>query len=141
MKIYYIMIAPTFLKGHPKAGEFTDFKRKIQAGTKIHTIRQNFLHWQPRVLEINAGDAKLELRQWSGKPYNSPQLTIATLYSVGIQRVSTDGRGHFKVDDQEVDPEVLAKNDGLSIMDMLDWFQVPMPNGALIHFHKFRYGA
>ncbi len=135
------MIAPMFMAGHPKKGLPTDFKRKIQAGTKIHTIRQNFVHWQQRVQEVNAGEAKLELRQWSGKPYNSPQATIATLYSVGIQRVTTDGQGHFRVDDQEIDPAILAENDGLSPIDFLDFFAYPISDGCLIHFTDFRYGT
>ena len=44
MKLYYIMVAPKFMKGHPKVGERTDFKRKIQSGEKIHTIRPNYHH-------------------------------------------------------------------------------------------------
>jgi hypothetical protein len=141
MKIYTVMVASNFMKGHPKAGEPTDFRRKIQTGQKIHTCRQNFDHWQARADEINAEKAKLELRQWSGKPYRSAQITIGTLYKVGIQRLVTNGMGLFSVDGVIVDPAVLAKNDGLTPMDLLDWFTYPIPNGAIIHFNSnFHYG-
>lgn len=140
MKIFTIMVASKFMRGHPKVGELTDFRRKIQTGDKIHTVRQNYNHWLSRVTEVNADKAKLELRQWSGKPYNSDQVTFGTLFKVGIQGFVTNGRGLFSVDGVVIDPAVLAKNDGLSPMEFLDWFTYPIPNGAIIHFTDFRYG-
>ena len=79
----------------------------------------------------------LSIRQWTGKPYRSKQMEIATLTAengVGLQR--------FPYTDSEWTSMVsLAKNDGLSLNDWVGWFggydlSEPM---AIIHFTKFRY--
>lgn len=112
---------------------------------KLHTIRANYPLWEKRIAEVERGDACLSIRQWSGKPYRSPQVEIARLTKedgVGIQKVKiandfSEGlirRKHYNYVD-------IARNDGLHPDDWLDWFKIydlarPM---AIIHFTKFRY--
>lgn len=76
MKTYVIMIAKNFFKGHINAGEPTNFRRKIEKGEKIHTIRPNYDLWAKRIYEVNMGQAILSIREWIEKPYHSKQ-TIA----------------------------------------------------------------
>jgi hypothetical protein len=45
-KTYILMIAKNFLATHPRKGQPTNFKEKILAKEKIHTIRHNYAHWE-----------------------------------------------------------------------------------------------
>lgn len=146
MKTYVITLSRNFLAYHKRAGEETHFKEKFLSGEKLHTIRANYPLWEKRIKEVQEGRAILSIRQWTGKPYRSKQVEIATLTAkngVGLQRLEfTDCRLRFPYTDSEWTSMVsLAKNDGLSLNDWVDWFggydlSEPM---AIIHFTKFRY--
>lgn len=146
IKTYVITLSKHFLSTHKRAGEPTDFKEKFLNGEKIHTIRANYPLWEKRIKEVQEGRAVLSIRQWTGKPYRSKQVEIATLTAendVGLQRLEfTDCRLRFPYTDSEWTSIVsLAKNDGLSLNDWVGWFggydlSEPM---AIIHFTKFRY--
>lgn len=157
MKTYIITLSKYFLANHKRAGEETHFKEKFLLGqgltdydtpslVKIHTIRANYPLWEKRIKEVQEGRAILSIRQWTGKPYRSKQVEIATLTAedgVGLQRLEfTDCRLRFPYVDSEWTSMVsLAKNDGLSLNDWVGWFggydlSEPM---AIIHFTKFRY--
>lgn len=89
-------------------------------GTKHHTIRAGH-RWK-------VGD-KFSPRVWSGKPYNSKQITIAPdiqikkLWDFDIEGSDCfiDGRRDYVGNGWDLNE--VAKNDGLSLPDMLDWFQ------------------
>lgn len=146
MKTYVITLSRNFLAYHKRAGEETHFKEKFLSGEKLHTIRANYPLWEKRIKDVQEGRAALSIRQWAGKPYRSKQVEIATLTAengVGLQRLEfTDCRLRFPYTDSEWTSMVsLAKNDGLSLNDWVDWFggydlSEPM---AIIHFTKFRY--
>lgn len=146
MKTYVITLSRNFLAYHKRAGEETHFKEKFLSGEKLHTIRANYPLWEKRIKEVQEGRAILSIRQWTGNPYRSKQVEIATLTAkngVGLQRLEfTDCRLRFPYTDSEWTFMVsLAKNDGLSLNDWVDWFggydlSEPM---AIIHFTKFRY--
>lgn len=146
MKTYVITLSRNFLAYHKRAGEETHFKEKFLSGEKIHTIRANYPLWEKRIKEVQEERAILSIRQWTGKPYRSKQVEIATLTAengVGLQRLEfTDCRLRFPYVGSEWTSMVsLAKNDGLSLNDWVGWFggydlSEPM---AIIHFTKFRY--
>lgn len=177
MKTYVITLSRHFLANHKRAGEETHFKEKFLLGQgcpdcaspqdlsginisdcnscvracsfpKLHTIRANYPLWEKRIKE---GRAVLSIRQWTGKPYRSKQIEIATLTSkngIGVQKlifVGNDimlpvveyGGNKFR----SMDRYRLASNDGLSFKNWVDWFRgydlsKPM---AIVHFTKFRY--
>jgi hypothetical protein len=173
-----ILLSKTFFKGHPKAGQPTDFKEKVKCGTckpsifikiedmgceeracnslipKIHTCRTNYEYWKKKIDRLKAVNGVLSIRQWSGKPYRSPQEIIADIPAseIGVQKVQfylyeDDGVLIACVfNDSETDWDViplgtLSANDGLSEEDFKSWFKdcnltQPM---AIIHFTKFRY--
>ena len=166
LKVYVITLSKNYQVGHPKAEQPTFFKYKflnmvfdypcsvIEANDgpdiviedrKGHTIRKNFELWKKRIDEVIEGKAVLSVREWTGKPYNSPQVEIALLTAkdgVGIQKLEATPLGWF-IDsyDSDVTNEILAKNDGLSLEDFKAWFKnykitEPM---AIIHFTNFRY--
>lgn len=109
MKTYVLTLSVTFPKGHPRAGEPTNFKEKManaiyhmrhpevfepgepnNEDEKYHTIRANNELWKKRFEEIERGEACLSIRQWSGLPYRSKQETIAVLTKddgIGIQKL------------------------------------------------------
>lgn len=146
IKTYVITLSQHFLATHKRAGEPTDFKEKFLNGEKIHTIRANYPLWEKRVKEVQEGRAVLSIRQWTGKPYRSKQVEIATLTTengIGVQRLDVfDFMRPAKVDScRLVDLMDLANNDGLSFSDWYHWFRLadvikPM---VIIHFTKFRY--
>lgn len=157
MKTYVITLSRHFLANHKRAGEETHFKEKFLLGqgltdydtpsmAKIHTIRANYPLWEKRIKEVQDGHAVLSIRQWTGKPYRSKQVEIATLTAengVGVQKLefynNTLGLCHIGVVYQR--KYELAYHDGLSFEDWEEWFKgydlsKPM---AIIHFTKFRY--
>lgn len=155
MKTYVLTVSQKFPASHPRAGELTNFPDAILQGGKIHTIRANFELWEKRINEVIKGAARLSVRVWTDKPYNSPQREIISLdstHGVGIQKLEFWPVSNFwaaytysEKDEQEfyseVTSEKLAKNDGLTLNDFTAWFKdydltEPM---AVIHFTPFRY--
>lgn len=162
MKTYVITLSKKFPSGHIRAGEPTYFWEKFIKGQgnysciyrdfwetttpKIHTIRANYPLWEQRFAEIERGDACLSVRQWTGKPYRSPQVEIGRLThadGIGIQKLDDSSPFVYLIDGHEVGMTELelAHNDGLSFADWRDWFKgydktQPM---VIIHFTKFRY--
>lgn len=152
MKTYVITLSAVFPKTHARAGQPTGFAEKFR-DTKLHTIRANYDLWSKRIAEIEQGKACLSVRQWTGAPYRSKQVEIASLTKadgVGIQKLefypNCDGKftsGNFSIDGYFIfdDTETLAKNDGLSIEDWKEWFKgydLTKPL-AVIQFTKFKY--
>lgn len=118
---------------------------------KIHTIRSNYNLWEKRIKEVQQGKAILSLRYWSGKPYNSKQVEFACLdkdSGIGIQKLGfedneLDNPVIFAPFDDDFlgNIELVAKNDGLGLVDFKTWFKgydlsKPM---AIIHFTSSRY--
>lgn len=144
LKVYVLMVSQVFPCKHPRAGEETNFLSLILFQSKKHTIRLNFALWEKRIAEINAGRAVLHIRYWTGKPYKSKQQTYVELTQgqVGLQKLTFD-RFLVFIDDigSDVQLKTLAKNDGLSKEDFVNWFK-PFKldhDYAIIHFTKFRY--
>lgn len=116
-------------------------------GPKRHTIRLNYELWKKRADKINAGEAVLSLRQWSGEPYKSKQVEFMQLEKIGIQycevwSIPLSGgvvAKAVRVDDRITGIDSVAKNDGLSVDDFCKWFKKDM-QGCVIHFTDFRYG-
>lgn len=166
MKTYVITLSQVFPTGHKRSGEPTKFRAAFQSGQtcskckqrnpamctgecfsglKIHTIRANYPLWLKRITEVQQGKAVLSVRQWTGKPYRSPQEEIAMLTNedgLGVQELKMiDLFRPTTINGNRVELPDLAANDGLSFNDWYDWFKSydlkqPM---AIIHFTKFRY--
>lgn len=158
MKTYVLTLSEAFPKTHSKSGQPTHFKEKFTLGqrltscdmpslTKIHTIRANYPLWEKRIKKVQEGNAVLSICQWTGKPYRSKQVELATLTAedgVGIQRLrflGTNLNGGYIHHGAFPSCKILANNDGLSLEDWENWFRgydlsKPM---AIIHFTKFRY--
>jgi hypothetical protein len=91
----------------------------MQFGAKYHTIRTGN-RWL-------VGDT-FSPRVWSGKPYNSKQVTIAPdieikkVFSFEIKDNSLFIDGKELTHSQWIE---LAKNDGLKVDEMLNWFRYP----------------
>lgn len=91
----------------------------------------------------------LAMKEWTGRPYNSEQrdLTQRTREDgIGLQKIEmiyTAGTILMaKVDDEFVDPAIIAKNDGLSLEDFIEWFfhgKAGSFSGKIIHFTDYRY--
>ncbi len=123
----------------------------VEINPKIHTIRANYPLWEKRIKAVQEGKAVLSIRQWMGKPYHSKQEEIIRLTAangIGIQKLTTynhqDGLNpSVLVEDTFLSTPLreLAKNDGLSFWDFMDWYEMynttqPL---AIIHFTPFRY--
>ena len=105
MKTYVITLSQNFPAKHPRKGEPTNFNVQLlnavwrshnmsvgfpQFGMKLHTIRANYELWSKRFKKIDAGNAVLAVRYWTGKPYHSKQIEICKLPKddgIGIQKM------------------------------------------------------
>lgn len=143
------MVAKTFPKTHPRAGNKTGFKAAIKNKTKKHTIRGNFAFWSKRIDKINAGEAILSIRQWSGIPYYSKQVEIGRCTKLGYEKIIINTKVPVIAFDVTLKEEIrnfisntffnkLAKNDGLSRKDFDDWFPKTI-SGIIIHFTGLKY--
>lgn len=153
LKKAILPIAKTYPATHKRAGEPTDFEAKIACGEKIHTIRHDSKGvWVKRFKKIKAGLMFLDLRQWTGRPYNSEMRDLFKRYredGIGYQDVemiytSDDAYPRVWINDIEVDIHELANRDGLAVDDFVDWFfgsnnKENHFEGIVIHFTKFRY--
>ena len=94
-----LTLCKSFPVTHSKAGEATDFEKKLKDKSKIHTIRYNAKNvWDGRYKDIVSGKKYLSIREWTGRPYNSEQKEIAQLPKIGLQHVTMlrYGRGTSK---------------------------------------------
>lgn len=150
MKKAILPLCKTFPATHKRAGEKTDFEGKIERKEKIHTIRHDAKGiWEKRFAKIKAGVMYLAMKEWTGRPYNSEQrdLTQRTREDgIGLQKIEmiyADANILMaKVDDKFVDPAIIAKNDGLSLEDFIEWFfhgKSGSFSGKIIHFTDYRY--
>jgi len=148
MKTYVLIVSRYFLQYHPKAGTETMFPEKILCGEKLHTLRGNYKYWSKIIAKVNAGEAVLSVRYWSGKPYQTPQVEITQFTQLGCQQFTLHSNGNLAVDNKlhtlEKTTEI-AKNDSLALQDFYDWFKLKkLPpntqiNGIIIHFTKLKY--
>lgn len=100
---------------------------------KYHTIRGG-KRWK-------VGDT-FSPRIWSGIPYRSPMITIAP--DITIEKTfdfEIIHAGCVYVDDKNMwadgNIEELAKNDGLEVKDLLEWFKFPTEfDGQIICWNK-----
>ena len=149
-----ITLSRVFPVTHSRRGEPTGFASKLASGEKKHTIRRNYDLWKVNAEKMERGKFYLSIRQWSGKPYNSPQVEIAQRHNpIGVQPVelyyhADNDTITAKIDGREwldADCYTLAKNDGLSVQDFKEWFFGKDPKedkvfkGGIIHFTDFRY--
>lgn len=151
MKTYVLTLSTIFPKYHPKAGLPTNFADKFRK-TKLHTIRANAPLWWERFKKIEKGEACLSIRQWTGKPYRSPQIELARLTKedkINIQMLyfEPDKDGAVRWDYFNINhlscPKIktVAANDGLSLDDWKAWFKgydLTKPL-AIINFSDFNY--
>lgn len=149
-----ITLSRVFPVTHSRRGEPTGFASKLASGEKKHTIRRNYDLWKVNAEKMERGKFYLSIRQWSGKPYNSPQVEIAQRHNpIGVQPVelyyhADNDTITAKIDGREwldADCYTLAKNDGLSVQDFKEWFFGKDPKedkvfkGGIIHFTDLRY--
>lgn len=113
IKTYVLTLSKFFPSTHIRKGEPTSFRDAFNAGQvfnrgsaclyrhpKKHTIRSNYPLWLKRITEVQAGKAVLSVRQWTGKPYRSPQEEIAILTNedgLGIQELKKISLEDYKI--------------------------------------------
>ena len=147
-----VILSSRFPGYHPKRGQETRFKDNLMT-RKIHTIRAGYDRWKHNLDKVTQGEFALSVREWSGRPYDSPQREIVALKeSVGYQRISMsyDPRtGELKavIDGKPyTDIKRLAANDGLSLDDFREFIfgatrtdTKQLFQGIIVHFTDFRY--
>ena len=157
-----VTLTKQYFKSHPKAGEPTQFADMVRNGSKIHTCRDNADYWIGKIESLKATGGTLCIREWSGRPYRSPQDTVMEISSevvhvsvLKLTRLTFDGPTsgcHYHtysaiVGNRHVLTEEIAKNDGfdnendfLAFLDPLfDKYQSETIRLAIIHFTDFRY--
>lgn len=120
-KFYNSLYAPNNLMDYPVGLEINESIRE----QKHHTIRAGH--------HINVGDT-ISFRVWSDKPYRSKQIVIAP--DVEIKKTwnfEIYHRHNSKADlsFRFENIPVVAKNDGLELIDFMHWFTKPF-DGQII---------
>lgn len=145
MKTYVITVSEFFPKNHFRTGERTHFQSSIKHHNKIHTIRANYELWRKRFKKIDKGEACLSIRVWEGKPYASKQREIFRYEKtdgIGLEKLDASNLIFAIIEDKRnICWDDIAKNDGLTFMDFVNWFKTydktkPL---AIVHFTNFRY--
>lgn len=104
IKVYVLMLSKEFPKEHPKAGEQTGFREKLEMALKaqeqaeecatcggdcktcycpssseimkVHTIRTNMERWAGIIQKVQDGKALISVRQWRGRPYEKGNVQV-----------------------------------------------------------------
>lgn len=113
-----ILFSSHFPKSHHRAGEPTNFRQLIESGGKDQTIRASG--------RFKVGDW-FEPRTWTGLPYRSPQVQIASAKRIlRIRHITIDPeRVKVWLDGVEVPSSIVAQHDGLTYADFWAWFNSP----------------
>lgn len=156
-----VTLSKHFGPKHPRKGQETGFIAKVADGRKVHTCRSNYEYWRAKIEKIMATGGVLSVRQWSEKPYRSPQEVITEIPAdiVGVQKLELRREkcvvNHYaeaqlddkpiisvvyydyeaKVDGLPVPLEILAENDGLTVDDFKAWF-APVFDAAEKKYHE-----
>lgn len=148
-----VILSKVYFSEHPKAGQPTNFAELVKSGKKIHTCRDNRDYWVKKIEALKDADGTLCIREWTGKPYRSPQGTIAEI-PASTAHVSTltltrcpKSRYVATIEGREIDIRTLAHNDGFSDVKDFTAFLDPIFNMhgentvelAIIHFNEFTY--
>lgn len=157
-----VMLTKVFFEGHPRAGQTTNFADSVRVGKKIHTCRDNYEYWAKKITKLTTEGGTLSVRQWTEKPYRSPQETITDIPATetGVSQLIIKKDTHrvlpyrhsittytATVDGKAVEMETLAKNDGFSraqdftsfIDPLFDKYHSDTITLAIIHFNIYRY--
>lgn len=150
---YKIMVSTVFPAGHPRKGQRTYFKDKIELALgkfvacdiiehdkpgiihlepKLHTIRNNYPLWVERMKKVHAGKAVIDLCYWKlpGGRFTTgneaiPFATLDKDSGCGVQELRwlTTCTAQIRDNAQLTNDIQLAKNDGLSVDDFKAWFK------------------
>jgi hypothetical protein len=160
-----ITFSRTFPSYHPKAGQPTYFVEKFWksldmpinqniglVGLKYENVHLNGKHHTIRAGERWKKGQYFSPRVWSGKPYHSKQILIAPdtlitdVYDFEIKPAykllpldyDTDviiNHNFFHTDSDIM--QIVAKNDGLTLAELLQWFKYPKPfKGQIICWNQ-----
>lgn len=145
-----VTLAKVHTSPHPKAGQPTRFAEMVKTGRKIHTCRDNFPYWKAKLDSLKDNGGTLCVREWTGRPYRSPQGNIIELDAnlVEIERLDIHRRERpaagkkpryyvpeihvedysFDIDGQSVDEGTarrIAENDGFpTLEEFLTYFDL-----------------
>lgn len=168
MKTIVLVVSWRFPMTHSKRGKLTHFAEKITNTVnnseqtkshrgnatikkrKIHTIRLNYDRWKHNIDKIKKGGYQLSVREWENAPYRSKQRRVLDTENVDYQRITMSfdpEEGVRAVIDGKrmTDIDLLAKNDGLTKKEFIEWFFGENPTekklitGIIIHFTDFKY--
>lgn len=140
--IAVVTLSKVFFPEHFSAGQETQFKAKLLTGRKIHTCRCNYEYWKAKIARLQEKGGILSIRQWSDKPYRSPQEVIKDIPAeiVGVQKLELSREKQVtdllsnppikrieytysaNVEGRPVKIEDLAYNDGLTEEEYKAWF-------------------
>jgi len=129
-----ILFWSTFPEHHRRAGEPTEFQKRIKTKNKIHTLRhKGHTHKEGAVVFLRYADCNLS-------------FATAVIHSIEPATLELkDGKLNVLVNNVEVRPSTFANNDGLSTEDLISWL---FPDGSpskvevdVIHLTALKYGV
>lgn len=145
-----MMFSTVFPKGHPREGQPTEFVQKILKALSMldHNISMQ-TQYEPKWHTIRAGENwkpgdVFQPKIWSGRPYNTKTINIATPITVA-QTWALEKSEHTATFYLEGKPltlaniEVIAGNDGLELIDFYNWFSKPFSGQIICWSNTLNY--
>jgi hypothetical protein len=146
-----------FLKGRPTTIEKTEWNPEKSLIEQLPIALDIWAELTPKYHTIRAGSRwkkgeYFSPRVWSGKPYNTPQIILAPdtlitdVYDFEIKTAYKELPLDYNTDviinhrfyhtDNAI-MKTVAKNDGLSLAELLQWFKYPKPfKGQIICWNE-----
>lgn len=139
-----------------RKNEPTDFAEKIKDGRKKHIIKGNYYLWKHNAELLAKGGYYLSVRQWSERPFRSPQEEVMRIDKpIDVRPIKLTYLAEYDtltamlpLQGKFIDPGTLAKNCGMdNEQNLKEWFFSRQINGkldgvfegAIIHFGDFQY--
>lgn len=138
------------------SGVPTDFVSKLKDGQKKHDIKGNYYLWEHNAELIAKGGYYLSVRQWTGRPYHSPQEEVMRIeHPIRVQPLLLEYTAEddsltalLPIEGKYISPRTLALNNGLnSEQELREWFfsrqiakhEDGLFTGSIVYFGDFQY--
>lgn len=145
VKRHRLIIDKFFPEWHSRSGQPTHFGSKITGlsnHVKIHEISADYSGWMKIIEEVNAGKAKMTICYREIRNMEMCDTKIRSLSNLKMQigQFLSPVSAGMKVEDKIIPIAVLAKNQGLSETDFLEWYKYYADKTVgIMHFTDFEY--
>ncbi|WP_338761945.1 hypothetical protein WAF17_16600 [Bernardetia sp. ABR2-2B] len=142
LKCFQLFIPKSFPKNHKKAGQETQFAKRIITGRMIQVLKKDYAYWLDVVRKVQDGEAYISVVEWEQNRTETQRevLRLDASSNIEIQKV-TFSKKFFYLRRVRLCPDELAENCGFNTTtDFKNYYKsFPKSELAMIQFTGFRY--